>query len=168
MHANYLVPHPEFGRGMQRRLRGVRPFGSLHREIEDLFDRAFRGSNTSATDDPENRTTLLATRVNVLEGDGDYTVTAELPGLDEKELKVELNDGSLTIEGEKKAERTDEASDFHLVERTFGTFKRTFQVPTDVNVDGIDASFKNGVLTVTLPKKEEAKKTVKKIAVKAN
>ena len=168
MHGNYLVPYPGFGRGVQRRLRGVRPFGSFHREIEELLDRAFRGSGAPASDDQESRTTWLAPRVNVLEGDGDYTVTAELPGLDEKELKVELNDGRLTIEGEKKAERNDEASDFHLVERTFGTFKRTFQVPKDVNVDGIDASFKNGVLAVTLPKKEEAKKTVKKIVVKAN
>ena len=176
MLANYLVPYSGFGRGVQRRLRGGRPFGTFHRDIEDLFERAFGGAGLPAKEADEPRATRRATslspRVNVVEGDGDYTVTAELPGLDERELKVELNDGHLTIEGEKKAERDDEAGDlpnnFHLVERSFGTFKRTFRVPTDVNVDGIDASFKNGVLTVSLPKKEEAKKTVKKIAVKAN
>ena len=168
MHANYLIPYSGFGRGAQRRLRGLRPFGSSYREIEDLFGRAFGTANSPAADAGENGSALLAPRVNVLEGEGDYTVTAELPGLDEKELKVELNDGYLTIEGEKKAELDDDAGDFRLVERTFGTFKRTFQVPKDVNIDEIDASFKNGVLTVTLPKKEEAKKTVKKIAVKAN
>ena len=166
MLANYLVPYSGFGRRPQRGLRtGYPVFG---RDIESLFDRAFGRPEAPAPAAEDNRAAWLKPHVDVREADSDYTVTAELPGLDEKELKVELNDGSLTIEGEKKAERDDDSGDFHVVERSFGTFKRTFQVPEDVNVDGIDAAFKNGVLTVVLPKKEEAKKAIKKISVKAH
>ena len=166
MLANYLVPHSGFGLRPQRRLRTGYPI--FTRDIESLFDRAFGRFDPPAPAAEDEHVAQLKPRVDVREAEGDYTVTAELPGLDEKELKVELNDGYLTIEGEKKAERDDDSGDFHVVERTFGTFKRTFQVPKDVNVDGIDAAFKNGVLTVVLPKKEEAKKTVKTISVKAH
>ncbi|MDA0261292.1 MAG: Hsp20/alpha crystallin family protein [Proteobacteria bacterium] len=166
---NYLVPQTRFvSRGAPLRTRATRPFGEFHREIEDLFDRAYRGASVPTANGAEKPAEFLNPRVNVVESDDGYSVAAELPGLDEKELKVELNDGLLTIEGEKKVEQDSETGNYHLVERTFGTFKRTFTVPTDVDVDGIDATFKNGVLTVTLPKKEEAKKAAKTIAVKAN
>ncbi len=167
MLTNHLIPYSGFSRGLQHRRHGGYPFAFFDRDIEELFDRAFRGF-APATDAKDDRSALLSPRVDVLEADHGYTVTAELPGLEEKELKVELSDGTLTIEGEKTAERNDTKGDFHVGERSFGTFKRSFQVPADVDIEGIDAAFKNGVLTVTLPKKEEAKATVKKIDVKAN
>ena len=159
-----LIPYSGPGRGLRRR-RDF-PFSFFDREIEDLFDRALHGFAPMADRD-DVRTALLHPRVDVHEADDGYTVTAELPGLDEKELKVELGDGYLTIEGEKKAERDDDKGDFHVVERSFGTFRRHLQVPSDVDLEGIDAAFKNGVLTVTLPRKEEVKASVRKIDVKA-
>ena len=165
MLANHLIPHSGLRRALHRR-RGVHPFALFDREVEELFDRALRGFAPPADPDAD-RTTWLSPRLDMREGDDGYTVTAEMPGLDEKELKLELSDGYLTIEGEKKAERDDDKGGFHLVERSFGTFKRSLQVPADVDVEGIDAAFRNGVLTVALPKKEEAKATVRKIAVKA-
>ena len=165
MLANHLIPYSGLRRALHRR-RGGHPFALFDREVEELFDRALRGFAPPADPDA-GRTAWLSPRLDLREGDDGYTVTAELPGLDEKELKVELSDGYLTIEGEKKAERGDDKGDFRIVERSFGTFKRGLQVPADVDVEGIDAAFRNGVLTVALPKKEEAKATVRKIAVKA-
>tara|TARA_B100000686_G_scaffold272670_1_gene289935 strand:+ start:244 stop:750 length:507 start_codon:yes stop_codon:yes gene_type:complete len=168
MLGNYLVHHSGFSRSLQRRHRGGYPFLFFHRDIEEVFDRAFRGFGAPATDDKESRPTLLSPRVNVVETDNGYIFTAELPGLDKNELKVELNDGILSIGGKKNAGRDDKGGNFHVAERSYGTFKRSFHVPTDVNIKDIDAAFKNGVLTVSLPKKEKAKATVKTIDVKAS
>lgn len=164
MLANHPIPYSGLRRALHRR-RG-HPFALFDREVEELFDRALRGFAPAAGADAD-RTAWLSPRLDMREGDDGYTVTAEMPGLDEKALKVELSDGHLTIEGEKKAGHDDDKGGFHVVERSFGTFKRSLQVPADVDVEGIDAAFANGVLTVALPKKEEAKATVRKIAVKA-
>ena len=164
MLANHPVPYSGLRRALHRR-RG-HPFALFDREVEELFDRALRGFVPSAGAD-DDRTAWLSPRLDMREGDDGYTVTAEMPGLDEKALKVELSDGCLTIEGEKKAGHDDDKGGFHVVERSFGTFRRSLQVPSDVDVEGIDAAFANGVLTVALPKKEEARATVRKIAVKA-
>ena len=165
MLANHLIPYSGLRRALHRP-RGVHPFALFDREVGELFDRALRGFAPPAGPDAD-RTAWLSPRLDMREGDDGYTVTAEMPGLDEKELKVELSDGYLTIEGEKKAGHDDDKGGFHLVERSFGTFRRSLQLPADVDVEGIDAAFRNGVLTVALPKKAEAKATVRKIAVKA-
>ena len=164
MLATHPIPYSGLRRALHRR-RGGHPFALFDREVGELFDRALRGF--APADAEAERTAWLSPRLDVREGDDGYTVTAEMPGLDEKELKVELSDGYLTIEGEKKAGHDDDKGGFHVVERSFGTFKRSLQVPADVDVEGIDAAFGNGVLTLALPKKEEAKATVRKIAVKA-
>ena len=89
--------------------------------------------------------------------------TAELPGMDEKNIAVKVVNGNLTIEGEKQEEE-EKKKDYYL---HFGSFERSFQVPEGVDVDKIEASFKKGMLTVVLPKKPEAQKPAKKIDVKA-
>jgi HSP20 family protein len=93
-------------------------------------------------------------------------MTAELPGLDEKNIEVNLANGVLTIKGQKEEDKVEKKEDFHLRERRFGSFSRSVRVPDAVDVDKIEADFKNGVLKVTLPKKPEAQKPVKKIEVK--
>ena len=90
-----------------------------------------------------------------------------MPGIDEKNVEVKLANGLLTIKGEKQDEKEEKKKDYYMRERSFGSFERTFQVPDGVDSDKIDASFKKGVLTVTLPKSVEAQKSEKKIAVKA-
>tara|TARA_B100000029_G_C17196438_1_gene822700 strand:+ start:243 stop:743 length:501 start_codon:yes stop_codon:yes gene_type:complete len=161
---NYFVPHSSFGCRLRRRVDY--PFSFLDRDIEEVFGRAFGGLRVPLTDDKESNPTLLRPRVNLVETDNGYTFTAELPGLNENELKLELHDGLLSIGGEKKDERDDKGGDLHVVERSYGTFKRSLRVPTDVNIEDIEAVFKNGVLTVSLPKEEKAKATVKTIDVK--
>jgi HSP20 family protein len=94
-------------------------------------------------------------------------VTAELPGMDEKNIEVKVSNGDLLIKGEKEEEKEEKKKDYYLQERHFGSFERRFRVPEGVDADKIEASFKKGVLTVTLPKTAEAQKAEKKIAVKA-
>jgi HSP20 family protein len=92
-------------------------------------------------------------------------VKAEVPGLDPKDIDISLSDGLLTIKGEKKQEREEKEEDYHLVERSYGTFTRSIRLPKEVQRDKINASYKNGVLKVVLPKSEEAKKKEVKIKV---
>ena len=105
--------------------------------------------------------------VDIAETDKAYEITAELPGMDEKNIEVKFADGVLTIKGEKKEEKEEKKKDYYLSERSYGSFQRSFQVPDGVDTDKIEATFKKGVLTVTLPKSAEAQKAAKKIDVKA-
>ena len=149
------------------------PLGSLRREVDRLFEDFDRDSWRAPFRLFERaplwrrETELAVPAVDIVEKDGAYEVTAELPGMDEKDIEVKLANGGLTIKGEKQEEKEEKRKDYHLHERTFGSFERYFTVPDGVDRDKIDASFKKGVLTVTLPKKPEAIKPEKKIEVKA-
>ena len=105
--------------------------------------------------------------VDISETDKAYEITAELPGMDEKNVEVKLANGLLTIKGEKQDEKEEKKKDYHMRERSYGSFERSFQVPDGVNADKIEANFKKGVLTVILPKSAEAQKAEKKITVKS-
>ena len=93
-------------------------------------------------------------------------LTADLPGINEKNIEVKLTQGGLTIKGEKQEEKEEKKKDYYLRERHVGSFERRFALPEGVDTDKIEASFKNGVLAVRLPKKPEAVKPEKKIEVK--
>jgi HSP20 family protein len=95
-----------------------------------------------------------------------YEITAELPGLDEKNIEVKLANGVLSIKGEKWEKKEEKRKDYYRRERSFGSFERSFQVPEGIDTDKIAASFKNGILSVTLPKSAEAQKQAKRIEVK--
>ena len=153
-----------------------RPFESLRREVDRLFDdfgtefwsSPFRRSLSELA--PAFRREFQvgpAPAVDIVEKDNAYEVTADLPGFDEKNIEVKLQNGSLCIKGERKSEKEEKKKDFHLTEREFGSFERRFTLPEGVDADKIEASLKKGVLTVTLPKKPEAQKPAKKIEVKA-
>lgn len=139
----------------------VDPFLTLHREMNRLFDDVFRGFGAT------NLSPLMEGRfgwpkVELSETDKALTVSAELPGLTEKDVQVEIANGVLTIRGEKKAERNGEGR--YFTERYYGAFKR--HIPLDgVEEDKVEASFSNGVLTVSLPKSEKAREGVKRIAI---
>jgi HSP20 family protein len=105
--------------------------------------------------------------VDVVETEKEYQISAELPGLSEKDVEVVLADDILTIKGEKKEEKEEKAKNYHLSERRYGAFQRSFQLPSGVDADKIEAGFQSGVLTLTLPKIPEAQKSEKKIAIKA-
>jgi HSP20 family protein len=102
----------------------------------------------------------------IAETDKAYEITAELPGLDEKNIEVKLANGVLSIKGVKQEEKEEKEKDYYRRERSFGSFERSFQVSDDVEEDKIEASFKNGILLVILPKSAEAQKQAKKIEVK--
>jgi HSP20 family protein len=157
-------------------LRPRRPLESLRQEIDRLFDdfgigtwrSPFRSSFFDM--DPFRRAKAAFSgmpAVDVTETEKGYKVVAELPGMDEKNIEVKIANGMLTIKGEKQEEKEEEKQDYYVRERSFGSFERTFPVPDGVDLDKVDASFKKGVLTVTLPKTAEAQKAEKKITVKA-
>jgi HSP20 family protein len=105
--------------------------------------------------------------INIVEKDTAFEVTAELPGLDVKDIDVRLANGMLTIKGEKREEKEEKTKDRYVSERRYGSFRRSLQVPGSVDADKIESSFKNGVLTITLPKSPEAQKKQKTIPVTA-
>ena len=103
--------------------------------------------------------------IDIVEKDGAFEVTAELPGLDAKDIEVQLANGMLTIKGEKQEQKEEKTKDRYVSERRYGSFRRTLQVPGSVDAEKIEASYKSGVLTVTLPKSPEAQKKEKTIPV---
>jgi len=149
-------------------------FGSLRHEIDRLFEEFDRGPfrRSILNFEPFWRSAVGAARsgspaVDVVESDKAYEITAELPGIDEKDIEVKLANGNLTIKGEKHEEKEEKKKDYYLQERRFGSFERTFRVPEGIDGNKIEANFKKGVLTVTLPKTPEAQKAEKTIAVKS-
>ena len=152
-------------------LQPWQPLEGLHREIDRLFDSFGRGwpsFNCSLFEaEPLWQRSIAAPAVDVTEDEKAYEITAELPGMEEKNIEVQVADGSLTIKGEKKEEKEEKKKDYYLQERHFGSFQRSFALPKGVDTSKIEAAFKKGVLTVTLPKTAEAQKSQKKIEVKA-
>ena len=97
--------------------------------------------------------------MNVSETDKEIRITAELPGVTEQDIEVSLDDDVLTIRGEKKFERKDDKENFHFVERSYGTFQRSLRLPYAVDSEQVQASFENGILTVTVPKTERQERS---------
>jgi HSP20 family protein len=153
-----------------------RPFEALRREVDRLFDDFDGGflrwpaGRSSFNVAPPWRGDLswpATPAVDLVETEKAYEVSAELPGLDEKNIEVKFADDVLTIKGERQEEKEEKKKDYYLHERSFGSFHRALRVPAGVDADKIEATFKKGVLTVTLPKTAEVQKAEKKIAVKA-
>jgi len=151
------------------------PLEGLRREIDRLFDSFGLGlrwpfSRSLFAAEPLFQRELTWPKmpaVDVVESDKAYEITADLPGMDEKNIEVKVADGVLTIKGERQEEKEEKKKDYYLQERSFGSYQRSFELPDSVDPDKIEASFKKGVLSVTLPKKLEAQKPTKKIEVKA-
>jgi HSP20 family protein len=111
------------------------------------------------------RRELLIPAMDVRENDQQYSVTVELPGVRKEDVHVEIEEGVLTIRGEKASERDEKKEHCRYTERTYGSFRRSFRLPSDADADRLDASFKDGVLAVTIPRTEAAKPRT--IAIKA-
>lgn len=147
------------------------PLESLHHAIDRLFDDfgrgwpSFRGPQRAG--EPLWQQGLTTPAVDVTEDEKAYEITAELAGMDEKNIEVKVADGTMTIKGEKTEEKEEKKKDYYLHERHFGSFQRSFALPKGVDTNKIEATFKKGVLTVTLPKSAETQKSQKKIEVKA-
>ena len=160
-----LVPWTK-GQQLATRQEPFDPFLTLHREMNRLFDDVFRGFGPlSGLGGTLMEGQFGWPRLELSETDKTVTVSAELPGLSEKDVQVEIANSVLSIRGEKKAERNDESK--FVTERYYGSFER--QIPIEgVEEDKAKADFKNGVLTVTLPKSERSSPNVKRIAINTN
>jgi HSP20 family protein len=117
--------------------------------VERLFEDLQRGDVAAAS--------AFVPRLEVVEREGEFVVTAELPGLEEKDFQVEVHANVLTLRGEKRSEQTGEREGRHFTERVYGEFRRGIELPVEVQSEKVSASFKNGVLAITLPKAETAK-----------
>lgn len=141
------------------------PIASLRRDIDSLFDNFFMGFAMEPLGD---NLSVFSPSIDITETDKEIKVTAELPGMDEKDIDVFLNKDTLTIKGEKKEEKEDKGKNYYRVERSFGSFRRTIHLPVEIETDKIEAKFKKGVLTVNLPKSAKAMAEKKKIAIKTD
>lgn len=141
------------------------PFGSLQSDINRLFDNFF--SPFSGLEPFSSGPTYLSQpKMDVIEKDKEYEVKVDLPGMKESDVNVEIHDGLLTIAGESSSEKEDKQKNYHLCERQYASFKRSVALSKDVDDGKAAASFKDGVLTVNLPKKPEAQKAARKLEIK--
>ena len=133
-------------------LRNWEPFNLLRE-----FDRNFFDNRTDSPWSPS---------VNISESEDGYVITAELPGINKEDIDIDLKDNTLTLKGEKKAEKKEEKENYIRVERSYGKFQRRFHISDDIDISKVDANFKDGVLRIDLKKKEEAKPKQVKVEVK--
>lgn len=156
----------------QKRKEGLRftkqeekhPILAFQEEMNALMDNFFRNLSF---DFFEKKPGPFSPSVDIMDTGKEVVVTAELPGVDEDNIDVSITKDTLTIKGEKKGEKEEKGRDFHLVERSYGSFLRTIPLPVDVETEKVGATFKKGVLTIKLPKTEKALSETKKIPIKS-
>jgi HSP20 family protein len=165
MNVRDLIPGSRNDRDVSRNVlsESLSPMVSLHREMNRLFDNMFRGFDDARVWGSRQ---VDWPKIDVEETDKNYRVTAELPGMEEHEVEVLLQDGMLTIRGEKKLENQSENRTFS--ERFYGRFERQLSFDRDVDQDDVSATFKNGVLTVTIPRTAQAIERRKRIPINAS
>ena len=139
------------------------PFAEMRAEMDRLFDtflgRGFFGRPApSGSAEPA---VTLAPNIDIRENDKEIIVEAELPGIDEKDIQLSVRDGVLSLKGEKKSERDEKKDTYHVIERSYGSFERSFELPDSADQDQIKADFNKGVLRVVIPKRAEAAKAEK-------
>ena len=151
------------------RRRGATPRDAFHSEVDRMFDDFFTSFGFPPVSPFQGRTggkdVMLKPSLDLCASDKEYLVAVELPGVDEEDISIEVNRGTLTIRGEKKQELEDkdEKRGMYRVERSYGTFQRTLALPEDADIDAIKAGFDKGVLRVTIPRTET--KDTKRVAI---
>lgn len=138
-------------------------FFGIQREINRVFDNFVRGGVQA---DESFMSSYWTPAVDIAEQENEFIVKMELPGVNKDEVKISLESNILTIKGEKKQEKEEKSKNLHRVERSYGSFQRSFTLPTSVKSEKIDAMFKDGVLSISLPKAEEAKPKQIEVKVK--
>jgi HSP20 family protein len=143
------------------------PYLSLQHDMNRVFDNFFRSFDTGFMSPfSEMSEGLFQPKVEVKESANDLRVSVELPGIDDKDLDVSITDDALTISGEKREEKEENTRGYYRMERSYGSFHRRIPFPCSIDTNKAEATFKKGVLNVTLPKTAEAKQNVKKISIK--
>ena len=158
----------------------ILPVATLQEQVNNIFDqfaedwpglpKVFGKGWTYPIADFERHMKLpkldITPRVDISESDDSYDIAVELPGMTEKDIELALSDDSLTLKGEKKTEREEKKKNYHVSERSYGSFQRTFRVPNGVDQNKVEAAYSKGVLNVSLPKTEAAKSNKRSIEVK--
>lgn len=147
------------------------PAALLHKDMDTLFSRLMEGygMHPKAMDyffGPTTQETLLRPKVDINADEHEYSITVEIPGISQKDIKLEIEDNSLTIAGEKRQEAEDKSKGYYRMERSYGTFQRRLSLPEDADQGKIDASFTDGILTIRLPRKEVSTDKTKQIQIK--
>ncbi len=125
----------------------------MQKEINRMFENFFRGDR----DDLDLMATSWRPAVDIVENDDDYVAKVEIPGVKKEDVKITMENNILTIRGEKAQEKKEKDSNYHRVERYYGSFRRSFELPGSVKSDKIDVEYKDGILTIRMPKEETAK-----------
>ena len=135
--------------------------------MDRLFD-SFLGGMPSLTSLRQGfpSTQVITPTLDVKENEKEIVVKADLPGMDEKDINLTVHNGVLSLRGEKKSEHTDERDNYHVMERSYGSFQRSIRLPETIDEDKAEARFDKGVLTITLPKRPESVSAQKKIQIK--
>ena len=165
MNIRDLIPWNWGKRQVPVRREQSQPLQSLQNDINRAFDSFWRGFDLPWPP-TSSAWSISMPSVDVSESDKEIEVTAELPGIDEKDIDISLAEGVLTIRGEKKSEVEKKEKDYYLQERTFGSIERVVPLPDTIDLDSPNATFKNGVLTVKLAKNPEAAAATKRITVR--
>lgn len=146
------------------------PVEQLHHHIDQIFDEMYRGFGLVPFSfeplAPRMSEDLLKPTLDLSATDAEYTLSIEVPGVDEKDVKLEIVNDTLTIRGEKKQEKEEKEKNFYRMERSYGAFQRVLSLPEDVDQENVTAKFKKGVLTIKMPRKALPQSDVKKIEVK--
>ena len=129
---------------------------------QNQFERFLREAFSPVSGEGEVSTRTWAPPVDIYENGDNLVLKAELPGVNPEEVEIRVEDNTLYLKGERKFEKEVKEQNYHRIERSYGTFTRTFSLPNSIDADKVGANYKDGVLTLTMPKKEEAKpKTIK-------
>jgi len=156
---------PAFGENRQVSLF-YEPFSDLRREIDDVFSNFGRGDLSGLFSRPARSAVFTLTpSSDIVENDDVFEITVELPGIEEKDVSLSLKDNILTLKGEKKQEVKKKDKDYHMVERSYGSFERSFRLPLNIDQDNIRADFSNGVMTITAPKTDKIPPEHRKIEI---
>jgi HSP20 family protein len=149
------------------------PMLRLHRDIDHLFDRFFQGFPSPLSMGWPSAASfegagLLRPKVDLSASEQEYLLTVEIPGVSEQDIRLDISGNTMTIQGEKKQEKEEKEKDYYRIERIYGSFQRVLSLPEDVDQEAIKAGFKDGVLSVTMPRKALPKSEVKQIKISAD
>jgi HSP20 family protein len=141
------------------------PWAALHAELDRLLAPFWRGFAGPVGPEWSLESGWLRPSVDISENRKGYTIRVEIPGVEREDIHLTLEDDTLVISGEKKQEQEANEGGYHCVERSYGAFRRLISLPADADQEKLDAKFRNGVLTITLPRREEAKSSAREIAI---
>lgn len=145
----------------------VAPLDAFQREMNRLFDDFFKGFGLRPPAEGAESLGVFSPQVDMSEDENSIRVTAELPGMDEKDIDINLTKDALAIRGEKKEEREEKGKESYYMERSYGSFTRVLPVLSEIDPDKVEATFAKGVLNIVLPKIQKEKKGQKKIEIKS-